>query len=287
MAKEFYTGIDLKSNELKNAAIENAQEGDFLAIVNGVIAPADSRYKIWLDTQMRAGLDAEANQKFTVTTTLNYQNNGHDGKYEADQADSATLDVKVEVKFDGSYVEPTTIAHKVGNGWTAMDKQNLVAGWQKQSTGLYTKSISGASGSVEQLRFTYEPPQASPYYNCNISAKTSSQHSIQVTYPIWYGFADTNTFANNPTVSVGNSFTRRTSSESVNNKVVTNGTGSNKYFWVLTKGSAVVEQLDNVMKPYVEVSVSKDGYTLSGYKLYASVNLFAAGNHSFKTFNIN
>ena len=211
--------------------------------------------KEWVAAKMRAELYDEAMSKFSVATSGS-------ASYVADEADGTTLTVKVTLTFDG----------------TAVDADSEPNGWSKtpNKTGEYTKSVSGASGTISAQSFSYTP--SSGKYNGIGLTKSSEEKSIAVIYPIWYGFIDSgnaNDFANKFA-----SLTRKADGDYSHTGKFTNTANKTAWFWALTHNtaSAVDKFTGEMFSSAVSKTVSSSGYTLENYKLYITKKNAPAGD---------
>ena len=268
MAKEFYTDIDLKGNKLENATLgagaPNIETAGFVGIAdNGIIIPADTKYKQWLDGKMRAenqsALQAEADSKFTLTQT-----GDNDKTRYADVSEHESLEVVVTLKFDGVNV----------------DAESTPSGWTKTSTGVYRRTTTDANIASQQ--FQYKPGGK---YGDIVCKKSSAGRTITVSYPIWYGYASTNNAGN--ASSVITSLTKTYTAINKTSYEFNNNSGGERYLWAVTRGSATITRLADIMNSPVSVtlSVGTGGIELSGYKAYISTNTII-GNQMFDKFII-
>lgn len=219
------------------------------------IDPADIRTAIvYVKQQNAAALQDEADAKFAVTTS------GSATLY-TDANSSTTLAVTVTTKFDGE----------------AVDCDSVPTGWTRTATGTYTKSVSGASGSVTATTFSYTPSSGT-YKDITVS-KSSTAKIITVVNPVYYGFTTATTLAD----AIGD-LTRSTSKVSVTS--LTNSKANGAYLWILTKNSATATQLGQSILGAATTNQSftspqDSSITCSGYKLYKSTSPFDMG-----TFNV-
>ncbi len=209
----------------------------------------------WVSAKMRAELYDEAMSKFSVTTSGS-------ASYVADEADGTTLTVTVTVKFDGVAVD----ADSVPNGWSKTQNK----------TGEYTKSVSGASGTIDAQSFSYTP--SSGKYNGIEVTKDSEAKSIVVIYPIWYGFIDSNSADDFATKFA--SLTRKTDANYSHNGRFTNTAGATAWFWALThnSASAVDKFTGDMFNSATSKTVTSKERTLSNYKLYITKKSAPAGD---------
>lgn len=209
----------------------------------------------WVMQKMREELYELAMEKFSVSTAA------ANDTYITDVVTSTTMVVTVTVKFDDVLV----------------DADETPSGWTKASTGTYTKSVTGASGSVAETEFSYTP--SSGEFEGITVAKNSAQKSISAINPIFYGFATTNDQAQ--LASVIGTLTRRTTRLKQVADLV-NNTGSVAYYWILTKSTATATQLGSTIlnEPIPNksfTSTQNPSITMTGYNLYISTNSCAAG----------
>ena len=207
----------------------------------------------WVTAKMQAELGTEANARLTLAQT-----NTPLTRY-ADTDAAITVSTTVTVKFDGANVQP--------------DNHDAIvaAGWSNSATGVYTKELTGASGSIAAQAFTYTP-QSGTYQGITVS-KSSAAKTINVVYPSWYGFVDSATFDNSRISELTRIVSNRTDTADLTNTLQTSG-----YFWILTHNSATATQLgSNILNAPQTVTINIGGFTLTNYKLYISTNSAAAG----------
>lgn len=207
----------------------------------------------WVAAKMRAELYDEAMSKFSVTTSGS-------ASYVADEADCTTLEVTVTLEFDGASV----------------DADSTPSGWTRTAKGTYTKSVSGASGTIEAQSFSHTPSAGK--YNGIELAKSSEKKSIAVIYPIWYGFIDSNSADNFDTKF--ESLTRKADDNYSHTGKFTNTANKTAWFWALTHNtaSAVDKFTGEMFNSAVSKTVSSGGYTLENYKLYITKKNAPAGD---------
>ena len=239
----------LKAGDGVTITREVSSKGVF-DIISATGSSADySAQMAWVNAQMAGQLQEAANNLFSVATTA------IGDSYWADEANSTTLDVTVTVKFDGANVQP--------------DNHNAIiaAGWASSATGVYTKSVTGASGSVAAQAFNYTP-QSGTYQGVAVT-KNSTAKSITVKYPAYYGFSDSE-------IDVAGSFENpltRITAKLTQTADLNNGTGSAAHLYILTHSTATATQSGN------NILQTPQNVTLHGttYKLYKSTNSAAAG----------
>lgn len=220
----------------------------------------------WVMQKMRDELYDLAMEKFSVGTVAT------DDTFITDVVTSTTMVVTVTVKFDNVKV----------------DADVTPSGWTKTSTGTYTKSVTGASGSVAAAEFSYTP--TSGQFEGITVAKNSAQKNISAINPIFYGFATTNDQAQ--LASVIGTLTRRTTRLQQVADLV-NNTGGVAYYWILTKSTATATQLGSTIlnapipnKSFT--STQNPSITMTGYNLYIStLNCSAGGKITNVTLTIN
>lgn len=220
----------------------------------------------WVMQKMRDELYDLAMEKFSVGTVA------VDDTFITDVVTSTTMVVTVTVKFDNVKV----------------DADETPSGWTRTSTGTYTKSVTGASGSVTAAEFSYTP--TSGQFEGITVAKNSTQKNISAINPIFYGFATTNDQAQ--LASVIGTLTRRTTRlQQVAD--LANNTGGVAYYWILTKSTATATQLGSTIlnapipnKSFT--STQNPSITMTGYNLYIStLNCAAGGKITNVTLTIN
>lgn len=220
----------------------------------------------WVMQKMRDELYDLAMEKFSVGTVA------VDDTFITDVVTSTTMVVTVTVKFDNVKV----------------DTDETPSGWTRTSTGTYTKSVTGASGSVAAAEFSYTP--TSGQFEGITVAKNSTQKNISAINPIFYGFATTNDQAQ--LASVIGTLTRRTTRLQQVADLV-NNTGGVAYYWILTKSTATATQLGSTIlnapipnKSFT--STQNPSITMTGYNLYIStLNCAAGGKITNVTLTIN
>ena len=202
----------------------------------------------WVNAQMQGELQEQANSLFSVTTNASGEN------YWADVVNSTTLTVTVTVRFDGANVQP--------------DNHDAIvaAGWSNSATGVYTKELTGASGSIAAQAFTYTP-QSGTYQGITVS-KSSAAKSILAKYPAYYGFSATEITPANYNGELTRITAKLTQTADLNNT-----TGSAAHLYILTHSTATATQSGNNILNAPE-SVTLNG--MSGYKMYVSTNSAAA-----------
>lgn len=241
----------------------------------------------WAIQKREEDLQAEANALYSVTTSVS----GSTGtsvissgvSYPCDTYDSVTMTVTVTVKFNNVAVVPTNAAAVVEAGWTAVVGQ----------TGVYTKSVTGGSGSVAAQAFTYTIPLSDTTYGGLTVSKNSGARSISAIYPIYYGFAttdDDDKIANVMAITGDNALTRSTTSYSFGGGAVTcnltndawpEGTPAESktaWYWILTHSSSGATMEDKFIGNMITLKTSSAGFvspqnasiSMSGYKLYIS-----------------
>ena len=220
----------------------------------------------WVMQKMRDELYDLAMEKFSVGTVA------VDDTFITDVVTSTTMVVTVTVKFDNVKV----------------DADETPSGWTRTSTGTYTKSVTGASGSVAAAEFSYTP--TSGQFEGITVAKNSTQKNISAINPIFYGFATTNDQAQ--LASVIGTLTRRTARLQQVADLV-NNTGGVAYYWILTKSTATATQLGStILNPPIPnksfTSTQNPSITMTGYNLYIStLNCAAGGKITNVTLTIN
>lgn len=212
----------------------------------------------WVMQQMQGELYEQAMAKFVVTTTATGDS------YISDVSASTTMTVTVTVKFDGSSVDADTTP----------------TGWTRTALGTYTKSITGASGSIDASEFAYTP-ESGDYAGITV-AKNSEAKAIAVTNPIYFGFVTTNDHTQ--LASVIESLTRQTARKQQTANL-TNSNNAPAYYWILTKSTATATQLGaTILNAPVSgksfTSTQNPAITMQGYNLYISTNS-CAPNGSF------
>lgn len=220
----------------------------------------------WVMQKMRDELYDLAMEKFSVGTVA------VDDTFITDVVTSTTMVVTVTVKFDNVKV----------------DADETPSGWTRTSTGTYTKSVTGASGSVAAAEFSYTP--TSGQFEGITVAKNSTQKNISAINPIFYGFATTNDQAQ--LASVIGTLTRRTTRLQQVADLV-NNTGGVAYYWILTKSTATATQLGSTIlnapipnKSFI--STQNSSITMTEYNLYIStLNCAAGGKITNVTLTIN
>ena len=208
--------------------------------------PAQTAAIEWAVQKRAAELQEAANAKWVVDTAVAGQG------YYADVATSTTMTVTVTTRFNGTLVDCNTTP----------------SGWTRTATGTYTRSVSGASGTVPAATFGYTVVGGT--YDGLTVSKSSSAKSITVTYPAWYGFSPTADFA---TLDLS-ALTRRTSNLGTTS-TVTNATGNGCYLWIVTHGSASATSMNLNILATINSSASFPSpddadISLSGYKVYRS-----------------
>lgn len=203
----------------------------------------------WINSKMQAELGAEATAKFTLTQT-----NTALSRYTDTDAE-ITISTTVTVKFDGENVLP--------------DNHNAIiaAGWTNSNIGVYTKSVTGATGSVAAQAFSYTP-QSGTYQGIAVT-KNSAAKSITVKYPAWHGFSADEIDVNN---SFENLLTRITA-KLTQTADLNNTNSSAAHYYILTHSTATATQSgNNILNAPQNVT-----YQDTTYKLYKSTNSAAAG----------
>ena len=208
--------------------------------------PAQTAAIDWAVQKRAQELQAAANEKWVVDTAVAGQS------YYADVATSTTMTVTVTTRFNGTLVDCNTTP----------------SGWTRTATGTYTRSVSGASGTVPAATFGYTVVGGT--YDGLTVSKSSSAKSITVTYPAWYGFSPAADFA---TLDLS-ALTRRTSNLGTTS-TVTNATGNGCYLWIVTHGSASATSMNLNILATINSSASFPSpddadISLSGYKVYRS-----------------
>lgn len=202
----------------------------------------------WVTAKMQAELGTEANARLTLAQT-----NTPLTRY-ADTDAAITVSTTVTVKFDGANVQP--------------DNHDAIvaAGWSNSATGVYTKELTGASGSIAAQAFTYTP-QSGTYQGITVS-KSSAAKSILAKYPAYYGFSATEITPANYNGELTRITAKLTQTADLNNT-----TGSAAHLYILTHSTATATQSGNNILNAPE-SVTLNG--MSGYKMYVSTNSAAA-----------
>ena len=142
----------------------------------------------------------------------------------------------------------------------------VAAGWSNSATGVYTKELTGASGSIAAQAFTYTP-QSGTYQGITVS-KNSAAKSILAKYPAYYGFSATEINPANYNGELTRITAKLTQTADLNNT-----TGSAAHLYILTHSTATATQSGNNILNAPE-SVTLNG--MSGYKMYVSTNSAAA-----------
>lgn len=215
--------------------------------------PAQTAAIDWAVQKRAAELQTTADGLWQVSTAVSGQN------YVADLATQTTMTVTVTTKFNG----------------TAVDCNATPSGWTKTGTGTYTRSVTGASGSVASATFTYTI-SGGTYDGLTVS-KNSSAKSITVSYPAWHGFTTSNDAADLATVL--SSLTRVTSFSSTTG-ALHNPLAAEAYYWIVTHNNATLTDTmtGNMLNASVNgQSITSNGITLSGYKVFISRASAAAG----------
>lgn len=239
----------LKAGDGVTITREVSSKGVF-DIISATGSSADySAQMEWVNAQMAGQLQEQANAKFSVATTASGES------YWADEANSTTLDVTVTVKFDGANVQPSN------------HDAIIAAGWESNATGVYTKSVTGASGTVDAQAFNYTP-QSGQYQGIAVT-KNSAAKSITAKYPAYHGFSAT---AIDPANYSGGLI--RITAKLTQTADLNNGTGAAAHYYILTHSTATATQSGNNILQAAQ-SVTVNG--MSGYKLYVSTNSAAAG----------
>lgn len=210
----------------------------------------------WVIRKMQEELYDLAMEKYVVSTTA------ANDTYITDVVTSTTMTVTVALTFDG----------------VAVDADSTPTGWTKESgVGIYTKTITGASGTVAATDFTYTP--ASGEFQGITVTKKSAEKKISAINPIFFGFATTNDQAQLASV-IGTLIRQTTKKQSTGDLV--NNTGAVAYYWILTKSTATATQLGSTIlnapipnKSFI--STQNSSITMTGYNLYISTLNCAAG----------
>lgn len=162
--------------------------------------------------------------------------------YVADEATQGELNVTVTTKFDGVLVDSTP-----------------PSGWTSTGTGTFTKTVQGPSGTqVASGNFKYTPSDGD-YKGIEVNGNSQAK-SISTTYPIYYGFVDTN-IPNNLKVDgviviSDRNLTRSTSKYTNASATLANGLNVPGYFWILTHSSATATQSGtSILKSPVTVTL--------------------------------
>lgn len=209
----------------------------------------------WINAKMQAELGAEATSKLTLVQT-----NTTLTRY-ADTDAEITISTTITIKFDGTNIQPDN------------HDAIIAAGWTNSAIGVYTKSLTAANGTIATQAFNYTPQDG--IYQGIAVTKSSATKSINVVYPAWHGFVDTNNISNANTqiTNLARIVAKLTQTTDLNNQLSDSG-----YYWILTHNSATATQLgSNILDAPQNLTISINGFTLNGYKLYVSTKSAAAG----------
>lgn len=208
-----------------------------------------------------------------------------------DTVASASVTVTVNTTWDGVATKPSNESTLTSTG-----------DWTKQSDGTYTKTAtinSAGTATVAATLFKYTP--SSGNYTEEIT-KNSVAKSIKFEDVAYYGFATTKDTTDIDTIVSG--LTRITTNLGTSGSkpatvpvTLTNNTGSSAYLWILSKQTnasnntkiAAEQFTANVLDSTAQNNVSftspeNNEITLTGYKLYTSMNSTANGGSA--TFNV-
>ena len=193
-----------------------------------------------------------------VTHTFTATTIGSSKSYYADQQETGTLSVTVELRYDGNLVDADTVP----------------SGWEKvpNTTGQYTKTISG-SGSTGATTFSY---------TANGETKTANAQSKTLTkvWPAYWGMVatnDTNTGIDAIADDLANNQHRETASFSNRLIDVEGDPKKDMWLWVMVRNSAtVVDATFNTSVVNAPVNLAafespkNANIELSGYKAYVT-----------------
>lgn len=173
-----------------------------------------------------------------------------------DEDRQKTMTVTVTTKFFDTFVDSV-----IPQGWNG-------------SNGAYTKDVTATTSSqtIQSATFTYTP-SSGDYKDITVTYKSSAK-TLSVIYPAYYGLISSN---NKDTIlgQANNLTGRKTSSYSNSNEEVLNISGEDKWFCILTRGTASAKQLGMSIltdSPYTNCSFYRNGFEMQGYKLYVSKN---------------
>lgn len=201
-------------------------------------------------------INQEIVDKFTIETSST------GGSYYIDTSTNTTMTVTVKTKFDGSLV----------------DADKTPTGWDKISTGTYTKSITGSNGtSINAQEFEYTKDGI-------LITKSSTKKSISATNVAYYGLIEGNDGTVELTSQIMSTLDNGRITHNINRtETINNNSTETRYLWILTKSTADATQfaismfLDNITHNKSFESPRNSNITLTGYNLYISDKSVSAG----------
>lgn len=192
-------------------------------------------YKNYLDSQLKNQADA----KFNVAIQLSNSTGFADA---LPSSQTATL----RVQFNGSYVNPNSDP----------------AGWTKQSTGVYVKSLSPVTASTGTTTVSYTVEDGD-YQGLTVTKSTSA--SMTVSYPIFIGMVASPT----PSTIKMSDLERRTTKFQNAEYTWENNLDTAGYGCIITRGNATATQagISIIYNPGSGTIIS-NGVQMTDYKYY-------------------
>lgn len=192
-------------------------------------------YKNYLDSQLKN----QADSKFSVGIQLSNSTGIADA---LPSSQTATL----RIQFNGSYVNPNSDP----------------AGWTKQSTGVYVKSLSPVTAGTGTTTVSYTVEDGD-YQGLTVTKSASA--TMSVSYPIFIGMVA------NPTPSTINisDLERRTTKLQNAEYTWQNNLDTAGYGCIITKGNATATQAGiSIISNTGSGTVVSNGISMTGYKYY-------------------
>lgn len=197
---------------------------------------------------------------------------GSSKAYYADQKETDTLTVTVTLKFKGTLVDADSSTSGLGS-------------WTRQSTGVYTRTVSG-QGTIAAMTWKYTPPGTE--YGGRTAQKTTAARTLTKVWPAYWGIYPGNNAA--PTditdiVAELNGQHRVTANTSLANADISNTTGQTCWLWIVTRNTATAEpaatpgisMMNDPAAGKEFTSPADNSISLGGYKAYISTFSAKAG----------